>query len=167
MRNHIFTIGHSNIDSTHLIDRFKQYNIDTIVDIRSMPYSKYSPQFNKESFEHICKINGLNYLYLGDALGGKPNDPSVISDSNKIDYSLLSQKNYFLTGINKLLTLINDHNVCLMCSEGQPDKCHRNLLLSPVLEKNGVEISHILPDGLCVSPKEQFLTKNNGQLVLF
>ncbi|MFH1347232.1 MAG: DUF488 domain-containing protein [Candidatus Margulisiibacteriota bacterium] len=167
MRKQIHTIGHSNIDSDQLINRLKQYNISAIVDIRSKPYSKYSPHFNRETFEHTCKSNNIIYFYLGDYLGGKPNDPSVINDSNEIDYYLLSQKDYFLMGINKLLNLINKQNTCLMCSEGQPNKCHRNLLVAPILKEKGIEVLHILPSGETIASEELLPLKGKKQLALF
>lgn len=167
MRKQIYTIGHSNIDSSQLINHLKQYNINAIVDIRSKPYSKYSPHFNKETFEHTCKSNNINYLYFGDSLGGKPNDPSVLNDSDKIDYYLLSQKDYFLIGINKLLNLVNKYNVCLMCSEGHPNKCHRHLLVAPLLKEKGIEVLHILPSGKRIALEELSLLKDEKQLALF
>ena len=167
MNKQIFTIGHSNGGSYKLISHLKQHHIDALVDVRSKPYSKYTPQFNRETFEHICKENEIKYFYLGDSLGGKPNDPSVTNDSNKTDYYLLSQKDYFIRGISKLLSIINDYNICLMCSEGHPDKCHRNLLITPILEKHNITVSHILPNGEVVGSEQFQSLNNNGQLVLF
>lgn len=167
MYKQIFTIGHSNLDSNQLINHLKQHDIDAIIDVRSKPYSKYTPQFNKEAFGHICKNNQIKYYYLGDLLGGKPDDPSVIINSNKIDYNLLSQKDYFIRGIHKLLSIIKNHNTCIMCSEGHPNKCHRNLLISPILEKHNINVFHILPNGEAVTSDQFQLQKNDNQLVLF
>ncbi len=161
MNKQIFTIGHSNITSDELINHLQEHKIDALIDVRSIPFSKYTPQFNKETFEHICKENKIEYFYLGDFLGGKPDDPSVINNFNKIDYSLLSQKDYFIKGISKLLSIIKMHNACIMCSEGYPDKCHRNLLIAPVLKTHDLTVLHILPNGHVIRKD------NKEQLVLF
>jgi len=167
MLRKIYTIGHSNIEPAEFIKNLSQYSINALIDVRSLPYSQYASQFNKEKLEHFCHNNEISYFFLGNLLGGKPKDNSIIDSKEKINYYKLSQKDYFLSGIDRLLFLSQQYNLCLMCSEGQPDKCHRNLLLAPALEKEGLEVIHILPDGNNIHPSEIILAKNNGQLVLF
>jgi uncharacterized protein (DUF488 family) len=167
MKPKIYTIGHSNSESTQLFTRLKQYGIDILIDIRSKPYSKYTPQYNTESIKRACIHNGIKYYYLGSLLGGKPDDASILNDAGEIDYTLLSQKEYFVSGINNLLHLISKSNACLMCSEGRPDKCHRNLLVAPALNHYGVDVLHILPDGTTIDSEALSLLNNKGQLVLF
>ncbi|KAF0132968.1 MAG: hypothetical protein FD145_1503 [Candidatus Saganbacteria bacterium] len=167
MSNIIYTIGHSTILVEELFDLLKQYNITTLADIRSVPYSQFASQFNREPMEQLCHRNGINYLFLGDSLGGKPGISSVGNNGSKMDYDYISQQNYYLLGIDKLLSLIGNYRICLMCSEGLPDKCHRNLLVSKTLEKEGISVLHILPDGKTINSSELNLIKNKGQLVLF
>lgn len=163
----VYTIGHSNAEPDKFIKRLKQFNVQVLVDVRSKPYSKYVPYFNKDKVERLCKDIGTKYIFLGDLLGGKPEDDSVVDKGMKINYDLLAQKGYFISGIDKLLDLTSKHIVCLMCSEGQPDECHRSLLLSPVLEKKGIDVLHILPDGTAINSEELKLKINKGQLTLF
>lgn len=167
MSQKVYTIGHSNVEPDEFVKRLKQFNIEILIDVRSRPYSKYVPSFNKDKIERLCKDNGINYLFLGDLLGGKPEDDSVTYERIKINYGLLAQKDYFLQGIDKLLNLASGYVVCLMCSEGQPDECHRSLLLAPVLEKRGIEVLHILPDRTAINSEKLKLKINKGQLTLF
>lgn len=163
----LHTIGHSNVEPDEFVRRLKQFNIEMLIDVRSNPYSLYVPHFKKEEIEHLCKNNGIKYLFLGNLLGGKPKDDSVTDKGTKINYDRLAEKDYFLSGIDRLLHLTNKYRVCLMCSEGQPDKCHRSLVLGPVLEKTGIEVLHILPDGTVITSEQLKLKINKDQLTLF
>jgi uncharacterized protein (DUF488 family) len=163
----LYTIGHSNIEPGEFIRRVKQFHVELLVDVRSKPYSRYVPHFNKEEIEHLCRSNGIKYLFLGDLLGGKPEDDSVTGKRMKVNYDLLAKKDYFLSGIDTLLDLVSKYHACLMCSEAQPDKCHRSLLLGPVLEERGVEVLHILPDGTAIDSEQLKLRVSKKQLTLF
>jgi uncharacterized protein (DUF488 family) len=168
MNLRVYTIGHSNFEADKFIKLLKQFDIQVLIDVRSKPYSRYAPHFNKESIKHLCKENGIKYLFLGNSLGGMPEDNTAICKSTKkVDYGLLVEKDYFLSGVDMLLDQIKKHRVCLMCSEGQPDKCHRHLLLAPVLEKREIEVLHILPDGNLINSKNLRLKISKGQLTLF
>ena len=167
MSNIIYTIGHSSITSEEFFDLLKKHKIAALADIRSVPYSQFTPQFNKELIEQSCHKNGIAYFFFGDSLGGKPVDRSVIGNGSKADYDYLRRQEYYLSGIDKLIGLLGRYRICLMCSEGHPDKCHRNLLVGDTLQKKGVDVLHILPDGKTISIDELRLAKNKGQLVLF
>lgn len=178
----IYTVGHSNIEPKIFIEHLKQYNIDLLVDVRSKPYSQYASSFNKDDIERLCKANQINYVFMGNSLGGKPDDVSVyperpslgdkqgervVRDGNKAAYHVLSEKSYFLEGIDKLIQQTRNKTVCIMCSEGQPYECHRNLLITPALEGKGIEVLHILPDGTVINSEQLKLKKNQGQKSLF
>lgn len=163
----IYTIGHSNIEPRIFIAHLKQYNIELLVDVRSKPYSQYATSFNKDDIERLSKANKVKYVFMGDSLGGKPDDTSVIRDRNKVDYYVLAEKSYFLKGIDRLIEQAQNQRVCIMCSEGQPDECHRHLLITPVLEEKGIEVLHILPDGTAINSEQLKLKKNQGQTSLF
>lgn len=167
MVREIFTIGHSNTEPVDFFKRLKQFDIQVVVDVRSQPYSQYVRAFDKESLESLCKKNGVKYLFLGKLLGGKPQDESVTDQQKKTGYHLLVEKDYFQSGINKLLELSKEQRVCVMCSEGGPEKCHRSKLIGPVLEEKGVRVMHILPDGAALDSEELQRKIDQGQLTLF
>ena len=71
----IYTIGHS----THTTDRFIElllmHEISAVCDVRSHPYSRFNPQFNREVLQEELKRNGIAYVYLGKELGPISDDP--------------------------------------------------------------------------------------------
>ena len=167
MLGSIYTIGHGNITAEEFFDNLKRYNIDAIVDIRSKPYSNYVPHFNKEYLKALCNKNNMIYFYLGNLLGGRPDDPSVYKTETKVDYNILARKPFFALGLDRLSQSIETYNACLVCSEEQPDNCHRNLLVAPALESIGVKVNHILPDGSITNSENLLLKNNHGQLAFF
>ncbi len=72
----IFSIGHANREFDDFIKLLKAYEIEYLIDVRSSPYSKMFPIYNREGFSILLKNNGFTYVYIGDLLGGLPKDPS-------------------------------------------------------------------------------------------
>ncbi len=160
-------MGHSNLEPNVFISLLKNFKIEVLADVRSKPYSEYASQFNKGSLEKLCKSAGIAYVFMGNLLGGKPEDRSVVNRSGEINYRLLEQKDYFQTGIQKLLEVAGRKLVCIMCSEGHPEECHRHLLIAPVLERAGMEVWHILSDGNAIGSEVLRMELSKGQLALF
>jgi len=163
----LYTIGHSNVEPEEFFDRLKRFDIEVLIDIRSAPYCRYARHFNKEKIERLCKRNGIEYRYLGNLVGGKPDDPTIVDGGGNIDYELLAEKDYFRSGIREVLDVAKKSRACLMCSEGEPDKCHRSLLVAPALETADAEVVHILPDGTTVTCEQLRSKISRGQMTLF
>lgn len=142
----IYTIGHSN----HLFSPFneilKDKGITMVVDIRTNPYSKYSPHFNKKHLKKALEETNIKYIYLGKEIGGKPKVKKFYHQ-DKVLYHLLEKEESYQEGIAKLGNLAKDNVVVLMCSEENPYQCHRHLLITPTLLKKGYHISHIRKNG--------------------
>jgi uncharacterized protein (DUF488 family) len=149
----IYTLGHSNVPASRIVALLQQHQIQAVVDVRSSPYSRFSPQFNKKALAETLAAAGIEYQFAGDQLGGRPQDPSCYSGGqlpqNKADYARLlvydavTTKPFFLAGIQHLLELADTHRTAILCSEADPDKCHRNHLIGKYLEAQGVEVVHI------------------------
>ncbi|MCX8027702.1 MAG: DUF488 domain-containing protein [Thermodesulfovibrionales bacterium] len=142
----IYTIGHSNIDIDKFISLLKGAGIEVLVDVRSVPYSKYANQFNKERLMNAVRTSGIKYIYMGDVIGGMPKNKSYYVN-DRIDYHLLKQSKHFQDGINRLLSDIQKYRLAIMCAEEDPMRCHRRHLISKTLHEKGVEILHIRGDG--------------------
>ena len=145
--NPIYTIGHSNTSVDKLISLLKQNKIQVLADVRSVPYSRHVPQANREAIERAVKAAGIKYLFMGDQLGGRPKDIKIKDEQGNLDYSKLALTERFREGMDRLLKGASQYYVCLMCSEEDPSRCHRSLLISRELDKLGVEIRHIRRDG--------------------
>jgi len=143
-----YTIGHSNHTIEEYIQLLKKHNINLIVDVRSYPNSKYVPHFNKDELEISLNEHNISYLFMGDKLGGRYNNPDLLFSDGSVDYAKVSQTNKFIGGIQYVIEKINDGKIlAVMCSEKNPFDCHRFVLVSHQLEKRGVKVKHILGTG--------------------
>ncbi len=143
----IYTIGHGALPFSDLERRLAIHHVQSIVDVRSIPYSKHAPDFRKEPLTGIAAASGLGYRWLGDRLGGRPDDPTLISADGHPDYEQIAAKPAFAAGLDEIEALTQTSRVAVLCSELEPEGCHRMTLLSPALEARGFHVVHILGDG--------------------
>jgi uncharacterized protein (DUF488 family) len=76
MSPRILTVGHSNHPLSVLVALLRDFDVQRVVDVRSTPYSRYSPQFNRDSLVSNLQDAGIAYGYAGEYLGGRPTDPT-------------------------------------------------------------------------------------------
>jgi len=146
----IWSIGHSNLGYREFLDLLRQHQVDAIADVRTSPYSRHTPHFNRESLKDFLAENGISYAFLGKELGGRPNRPELYSDS-VADYERMAKAKLFVKGIGRLLNGISEYRIAMMCSEHNPLDCHRCLLVGRDLHERGVRVWHILASGATVS----------------
>ena len=151
----IFTIGHSNKKIEDLISWLKQNSVDVLVDVRSVPYSRYVPQANREAIQLASNDAGIKYTFMGDQLGGRPADVEIKDNLGNYDYSELASTDKFREGLKHLFNGAEKYILCILCSEEDPVKCHRGLLISRELAKLGIEVRHIRHDG-SIESQEHF-----------
>lgn len=144
-----YTIGHSVHSTEIFVDLLKQHSIQRVVDVRSVPYSQHNPQFNRESINARLEKVGIYYYFLGNCLGAKYNDADLyFSDKPIVDFRKVRKLNSFKKGIDKIINWIKEGcKIALMCSEKDPFNCHRFVLVSYSLSKNGIYVKHILDNG--------------------
>jgi len=153
-RPRIYTIGHSNHTTEALIALLKQHQIALVVDVRSQPYSRWAPQFNRETLLAALQAAGLRYRFMGDALGGRPSDPELYNaGEERPDYERLAQTAPYRAGIEQLLAWAGTEPIAIMCSEADHEHCHRHLLIAQTLADRQVEVLHIRPDGSTAAGK--------------
>jgi uncharacterized protein (DUF488 family) len=143
----IHTIGHGAGAFSDLEQRLGAHHVQTIVDVRSIPYSKHAPDFQKARIAAIAAATGFGYRWLGDRLGGRPDDPSLLTADGEPDYDKIAAAPAFNAGLDEVEALARTSRVALLCSELDPSGCHRMTLLAPALEARGYHIAHILGDG--------------------
>jgi len=142
----IYTIGHSNLAFEEFTKLLQAHDIRMVVDVRSVPYSRYSPQFNREELQEKLKRSGIGYRYLGDSLGGRPKD-SDYYDGDKPVYEKIARKQFYKSGIEELIEVASKLRTAIMCSEEDPYRCHRHRLIAQTLLDMGIEVIHIRRDG--------------------
>lgn len=147
----IRTIGHSTHPIERFVDLLKQAGVKLLVDVRSMPYSRRFPQFSRERLNKSLAEAGIDYLWEGEALGGKPR----------------AARAAFEAGLSRVIERSTDTQLCLMCAEKEPLDCHRTILVSRGLAERGAAIEHLLADGTRRAHKdveETLLGKDGGDL---
>ncbi|WP_454137918.1 DUF488 domain-containing protein [Microbacterium paulum] len=146
MTSTLFTIGHS----THTIERFvtllTQNAVTAVADVRSVPASRFTPQFNRVALTRSLKDAGIKYVFLGRELGARSDDPSCYIDG-QVQYDRLARTTVFGRGIKRLLTGSESESIAIMCAEQEPLDCHRTVLVSRVLAEQGAPVVHIHGDG--------------------
>lgn len=140
----LYTIGHSNHLLTDFLNLLLKYGIDCIVDVRSIPASKYSPQFNKETLQGFLRSYDLDYQFFGYEFGARRNDS--FNELGYVDFELTVQTALFQEGVHKLTPLLEKKNIALMCSEADPLECHRFSLVGRYYHEEGLDVNHILKD---------------------
>lgn len=159
--NTIYTIGHSIYEIEDFVKLLKQNQINTIVDVRSTPYSKFAPQYNRETLKKYLKQNSICYIFMGDLLGARHEDKTLLFDDGKVDFKKVQETKNFQDGVIRLQKGIEKgYSISLMCSEKEAFDCHRFGLISEFLTKKSIEINHIYPDKVVLQQElEQKLLK--------
>jgi uncharacterized protein (DUF488 family) len=144
----LYSIGHSNVPIERLIALLQQHRIANLCDVRSAPYSRYNPQFNRESLADALRSAALTYRFMGDTLGGKPADGALRTEDGALpDYDKIAASPAFQRGLDELIELGASGPTAFMCSEADYRTCHRHRLIAPALIGRGVVVWHIMPDG--------------------
>ncbi|HZS06193.1 MAG TPA: DUF488 domain-containing protein [Blastocatellia bacterium] len=153
----LYSIGHSNVEIETFLGLLRRHGIKRLVDTRSQPYSRYSPQFSREALRAALNEAGINYVFMGDRIGGRPEGSEYYLPSGKVDYDLLATAPAYLSGIESLIELGVASRTAFMCSEADFHHCHRYHLITRTLVNRGVEVQHITHSGeLAGSTKGEF-----------
>jgi uncharacterized protein (DUF488 family) len=144
----IYTVGHSNIELQEFLNLLN--GIEVVVDVRSIPFSRYAPQFNATNIKEKLKAAGIQYIFIedeevGNVLGGEPRDEACY-EHGKVVYEKVMEKSWYQEGISKLVELAGKRKVAIMCSEEDPHKCHRHHLITQSLLEEGVTVFHLRGD---------------------
>ncbi|MCA1745860.1 MAG: DUF488 domain-containing protein [Bacteroidales bacterium] len=170
MPDTLFSIGHGNKPMEVFLQELQGSSIQFLLDVRSKPYSKWNPQYNREELQQELKAHGITYVYVGDVLGGLPEDRTCYDSDGKVIYEVIKKKKFFRDGLERLLTAHQKQvPLALMCSESNPAQCHRSKLIGQELLNHHISIKHIVGKDK-VKPQELVmaeLTKGKGTIDLF
>ena len=145
----VLTIGHSNRKLDDLVGLLIEHHVTIIADVRSYPVSSYVPWFNRKPLHEALRENDIKYAWLGDTLGARSSDDSCYDADGRVSYDALSRTSGYSEGIDRLegKARSDDGILAVLCTEADPLKCHRGILIAPMLEARGLTVSHILWDG--------------------
>jgi Domain of unknown function DUF488 len=139
----LFTIGHSTLDLGAFLAALRKFEISLLVDVRSNPRSLRSPHFSQPEFELNLRDASIRYLFLGEELGGRPDDPKAYCPDGMVNYRERRKSFGFVAGIERVLMELERDALVLMCAEEDPINCHRFLMICPELLAVGVDPLHI------------------------
>jgi uncharacterized protein (DUF488 family) len=147
MERPVFTIGHSTHPQERFMALLRQHEITALCDVRSMPYSRMNPQFNRDELERVLPEQDIAYRFLGKELGARSDDPHCY-ESGKVQYGRVAQTDLFKHGLRRVRRGMRDgFRIALMCSEKEPLECHRTILVARYLAAVGIPVAHIHADG--------------------
>ena len=145
--NQIYTVGHSSHNIDYFLKLLNSHSISCLVDVRSTPYSKYTPQFNMREIKRILNFNKIYYIFMGNEFGARRKDKELYSEEGYLDFEKVSRSSLFISGMDRVKTgLEKGFNIALMCKERDPIDCHRNILVAREFHKQNYKVYNILED---------------------
>lgn len=148
----VFTIGHSTLPYEQFAALLKGAGITAVADVRSAPYSRHQPHFNRDVLSAELKADRIAYVFMGEELGGRPRGSEFYCEG-VADYERMAQTPAFKAGLARVKDGAARHRIALMCSEQSPFDCHRCLMVGRALSKEGVIVRHLLSDGDAIDQK--------------
>jgi uncharacterized protein (DUF488 family) len=142
----VFTVGHSTHTHEYFIGLLTRHGITALCDVRSKPYSRVNPQFNREELKQSLAASGITYVFLGKELGARSEDPSCY-EKGKVQYDRLARTSLFRQGLERIEKGMKEYRIALMCAEKEPLDCHRTILVARHLAALGLDVQHIHASG--------------------
>jgi len=146
MRPTLFTIGHSSHPLEKFLNLLAAHDVAIVGDVRSRPQSHFVPHFNQDALEFELKAAGIEYWFMGEELGGRPDDPECYA-AGRVQFDRVAKSAAFQRGLEQVLMTLPERRLALMCSEKDPIMCHRMILVCRRLRAEDIDIAHILEDG--------------------
>jgi uncharacterized protein (DUF488 family) len=154
----ILTVGHSTRTLPEFLHLLQSYGVQCLVDIRSIPRSRHTPQFNSETLAENLGHNGMRYVHLIELGGRRHRRKDSVNlgwrNASFQGYADYMQTQEFAHGIDRLLEIARGCTTAIMCAEAVPWRCHRSLVGDALLVR-GVRVRDILSE---TSEREHQLT---------
>ncbi len=146
----LYTIGHGNHPIERFIELIDGAGVKLVVDVRSVPYSRFARQFNKGVLEKALGSAHIGYRYLGDLLGGRPGGTGK---TVTLSYRKAMDSESFQEGLGRLAAVSQSTRCAIMCAEKDPDRCHRKHIIARAVVSWGGTVIHILEDATQISER--------------
>jgi uncharacterized protein (DUF488 family) len=171
MKFDAYSMGFSNRTREQTLEILATFAIECLVDIRTLPGSKHTPQFNLEHIQKALPEAGIEYVHMKN-LGGlrKPLKGSVTNSGWRNDsfrgYADYMQTREFETAINALADLLTRKTSVYCCTEAVFWRCHRQLV-SDALFVRGFRIGHIFSSTQVEEHKLTSFSKADGLRITY
>ena len=164
----IYTIGYGSRSIEQFIKVLQHHKIAYLIDVRSTPYSRYKPEFSKEALAAELQRHQIRYVFMGETLGGHPDDETCYDEKGQVDYNKVKDTESYQSGIERLQTAFDQRQrVALMCSEGKPEQCHRSKLIGASLDTKCLPVTHIDENDEKQTQEKVIDRLTGGQMRLF
>ena len=165
----VLTMGHSTRSLEAFLALLHAHGVKRLIDVRTVPSSRYNPQFNRETLPRPLRQAGIGYTHMSE-LGGlrhaRRDSPNTgWRNASFRGYADYMQTAAFETGIEKLIETATRERTAIMCAEAVPWRCHRSLI-ADALTTQGWQVLHI-QSRKTASPHEltPFLKVQSGKLM--
>jgi uncharacterized protein (DUF488 family) len=163
----LLTLGYGNRQLEDVLGLLRAHEVRYLIDVRSMPYSRFNPAFSKDNLASLVEKMGIRYVFMGDMLGGRPNDRSCYDEAGHVDYLACRESLDFKDGFGRLRRAFEQNaGAAIFCSELRPEHCHRTKLIGEVMAEMGVPVMHIDADGSLTSHAVVMKRLHDGQMSL-
>lgn len=143
-----YTIGYAHHTQESFLALLKKYQINCVIDVRTMAYSKFHPQFNKEPLKYFLNKEGILYRQMQEAFGIIRPDSLLLNEAGYLDFVKIAELPTFKEGIETIIRGIEaGYHIAFMCAEKAPSDCHRSTLVGRALKDKGYQVHHILYEG--------------------
>lgn len=149
----VLTIGHSTLSYERFLSLLRQASITAIADVRTAPFSRHFPHFNRDVLRDQLRQDDVAYVFLGEELGGRPKGKQFFCDG-VADYEKMAKTEPFKRGLDRVIDGAKKYRIAMMCSEHDPMDCHRCLLVGRALYERGLSVRHILSGGQLVDHRQ-------------
>lgn len=166
----IYTIGHSTRELDDFIATLQHYGVLQLVDVRSVPRSRHTPQFNAETLGNALKEHGIDYQHLAELGGLRYSKKGSINmgwrNTSFRGYADYMQTDEFTHGLDTLLALARQKTTAIMCAEAVPWRCHRSMIGDALLIR-GVEVIDIFDERKSEPEKVTAFAKVDGTTITY
>jgi len=142
----LLTVGHSNYEMKAFISLLQKHGVTAVADVRSSPYSRFLPHFNRAALKEALATEDIHYVFLGQELGARPKNRECYINGKAV-YEKIAATDEFHEGIQRVFKGVKKHRLSLMCAEKDPLTCHRAILVCQHLQHFGLHVNHILRNG--------------------
>ena len=165
-RPFLWTIGYGGRTLLEFLSCLAAREIRFLIDVRSVPRSRFRPEFSDDRIDHELKKVGVRYVFMGDLLGGRPKDPACYADGFT-DYARCAEHADYHRGVFRLAAAAKQPSAAaIMCSEGKPEDCHRSKLIGEMLVRDSINVAHIDESGEDRTQDEIIARACGGQMPL-
>ena len=166
----VFTIGHSTRTIDEFVELLKTCGINLLVDVRTVPRSRYNPQFNKETLPNTLKTYNIKYIHMPD-IGGlrRPKHDSINLAWKNMGfrgYADYMQTKEFTDNLLKIIALARENKLGLMCAEALPWRCHRSLISDTLIVRH-IKVEHIISAKSCLNHQLNEMAHVEGTQVTY